>query len=249
MPNRVVAIAAAVLCVTCVRPSNAQSSWSDRGRISVNFGAQPSSSSFNATTNIPVGEQTATLTSNYNVPSGQFFDGGVILHVTGGFGIGIAASWFTKSEPASISGSIPHPLVFNRPRPISGTSSPLERDEITGYIDAAYVFSAGPVDLAVSGGPAFFTVSQDLVSNVTFTEAPPFDSVAFTGAVVTKAMATNVGFNAGVDIGVKLSRNIGVGALIRYSRATVTFPLANTAAGVHADAGGTQAGGGVRFYF
>jgi hypothetical protein len=249
MLKPVLAMAAFLSVVSCARPSDAQSGWTDHARFSVNFGAQPSSSTFSATTNIPIGEQIATLTSNYSVPSGQFFDGGVILRVSGGFGLEIAASWFTKSQTASISGSIPHPLVFNRPRPISGTSPPLERDEITGYLDAAYVFSAGPVDLAVSGGPAFFTVSQDLVSNVTYTEAPPFDSVAFTGAVVTKAMATNLGFNAGVDIGVKLSKNIGVGALVRYSRASVTFPLANTASGVRADVGGTQAGGGVRVYF
>jgi hypothetical protein len=249
MPKRVLAMAAFLCVTTCARPSNAQSSLINHARISVNFGAQPSSSTFNATTNNPVGEQTATLTSSYSVPSGQFVDAGVTLNVTGGFGIGIGVSRFNKSQTASISGSIPHPLVLNRSRPISGTSPPLERDEIAGYIDAAYVFSANRVDLAVSGGPAFFTVSQDLVANVTYTEAPPFDSVAFTGAVVTKAMATNLGFNAGVDIGVKLSKNFGVGAIVRYSRASVTFPLANTPSGVRADVGGTQAGGGVRVYF
>ena len=252
MPKRLIAMAAAFVCVTaCARPSDAQGTWEDHARISINFGAQPTTSAFNATTNVPVNDQTATatLTTSYSVPNGQFFDGDVVVRVSGGFGIDIGASWFSKSQISSIVGSIPHPLIPNRPRPISGTSSPLERDEITGYIDAAYVFSGNRVDLAVSGGPAFFTVSQDLVANVLYAEAPPFDTVLFTGAVTTKAMATNIGFNAGVDFGVKLSRNVGVGGVVRYSRASVTFPLANTASGVHADAGGTHAGGGVRFYF
>jgi len=250
MRNRLVTAAGVLCCVLAyARASYAQSSWSDHARVSINIGAQPSTSSFNATTNIPVYQQTSTLTTTYAVPSGSFFDGGVILRVSGGFGIEVAASSFSRSESAFTSGTIPHPLVSNRPRPISGASSPLERDEVTGYLDAAYVFSAGHVDLAVSGGPAFFTVSQELVANVTFNETTPFDTVGFTGAVTTKAMATNIGFNAGVDVGVRLSKNVGVGGLIRYSRAAVTFPLANTPAGVHADVGGAQAGGGLRLYF
>jgi hypothetical protein len=252
MRERVVGIIAVLLLVmACARPSDAQTTWSDRARVSINFGAQPSATTFSATTNVPVYQQTATatLTTSYGVPAGQFFDGGVILRVSGGFGVGIAASSFTKSQTASISGSIPHPLLFNRPRPISGTSSPLERSEITGYIDAAYVFSGSRVDVAVSGGPAFFTVTQDLVANVTYAEAPPYDTVAFTGVVTTQATATSLGFNASVDVGIKLSKSVGVGGIVRYSRASVTFPLANTAAGVHADAGGAQAGGGLRVYF
>ena len=62
-------------------------------------------------------------------------------------------------------------------------------------------------------------------------------------------MATALGFDASLDVGVKLSKNVGVGAVVRYSRASMTFPLANTASGVHADAGGVHAGAGLRFYF
>ena len=250
MRLRVVVAAGWLLCVlVCARRSAAQSPWSDHARISINIGAQQSTSTFNATTNIPVYLQTATLTSTYSVPSGPFFDGDVILRVSGGFGIEVAASSFSRSETASITGSIPHPLFANRARPISGTSSPLERDEVTGYIDASYVLSGGRLDLAVSGGPAFFTVSQELVSDVTFNDTAPFDTVTFTGAVTTKAMATNIGFNAGVDVGFKLSKNVGLGGIVRYSRAAVTFPLANTAAGVHVDVGGAHLGGGLRLYF
>lgn len=231
------------------RPSSAQTTWSDRGRINVDFGVQPSNSTFAGTVNVPVYQQTATLTATYNVPNGQFFDAGVILRVSGGFGVGIAASGFTKSETAPISGSIPHPLIANRPRPISGTSQPLEHDEIVGYIDAAYVVTASRLDLALTAGPSFFTVYQDLVSNVTFTDNPPYDTVAFTGAVITRAGSTSIGFNAGIDVGYKLSKSIGVGAILRYSRAPVVFPLPNSASGVHADVGGAYAGGGLRVYF
>ena len=229
--------------------SSAQSTWSDKARINVDFGVQPSSSAFSGTANPPVYLETAALTTNYTVPSGQFFDGGVILRVSGGFGVGVAASGFTRNDPASISGTIPHPLLLNHPRPISGTSSSLEHDEIVGYIDAAYVLTASRLDLALSAGPAFFTVNQELVSNVTFTDVPPYNTVGFTGSVVTHAGATALGFNAGIDVGIKLSKYVGIGGILRYSKASVTLPLENSTAGVHTDVGGAHAGGGLRLYF
>jgi hypothetical protein len=229
--------------------SSAQSTWSDKARINIDVGVQPSSSTFSGTTNNPVYLETATLTTNYNVPSGQFFDGGVIVRVSGGFGVGLGASGFTRSDPASISGTIPHPLLPNHPRPISGTSSSLEHHEIVGSIDAAYVLTASRLDVAVTAGPAFFTVNQDLVSNVTFTDVPPYNTVGFTGAVVTRADATGLGFNAGIDLGIKLSKYVGIGAILRYTKASVTFPLENSTAGVHTDVGGAHAGAGLRLYF
>ena len=227
----------------------AQTSSGDRVRISVNGGLQQPSTTFAATAHPPVYEGTATLTTSYTVSTGAFFDGGVFLHLSGAFGVDIGLSAFTKSQVAPIAGSIPHPLLGNPPRPIAGTSGPLDRSEIAGRIDAAYVLSAGWIDVAVSAGPSFFTVDQDLVTNVNFTESPSFDRVTFTGATVNSAGATKLGFNAGLDVGVKLSKNIGVGAMVRYSHASMVFPLANSAAGVNSDAGGTHVGGGVRLYF
>jgi len=238
-----------VLCLSFARSSNAQS-FADHARVSINAGAQPNSSTFTAVQSVPLYQQTATVNSTYGVPSGAFFDGGVTLKVSGGFGVDVGASVFTSSQTATITGLIPHPLIGGSFRPISGTASSLERNEIAGHVDAAYVVSAGRVDLLVAGGPAFFTVSQDLAESITFAETSPASStVTFTGATVSKAMATALGFDAGVDVAFKLSANVGVGAVVRYSRASMTFPLTNTASGAHADAGGLHAGAGLRFYF
>jgi hypothetical protein len=245
----VVALVWVFVILLCAGSASAQSTWSDKARINVDFGVQPSSSTFSGTANPPVYMETATLTTNYTVPSGQFFDGGVIVRVSGGFGVGVAASGFIRHDPASISGTIPHPQFLNHPRPISGMSSSLEHDEIVGYIDAAYVLTVSRLDIAMSAGPAFFTVNQDLVSNVTFTDSSPYNTVGFTGAVVTRAGGTALGFNAGIDVGIKLSKYVGIGAILRYSKASVTFPLENSTAGVHTDVGGANAGGGLRLYF
>jgi hypothetical protein len=250
MPRRLVVTSVVVAFALCAaHRAHAQSTWSDHARVSLNAGFQQPSTTFAATAHPPAYEGTATLTTNYTVPKGPLFDGGVILRLSGGFGIDIGVSSFSRNEVAPIVGSIPHPVLGNPPRPITGTSGSLEHSEIVGRLDAAYVVSAGLVDLALSAGPSFFTVNQDLVTNVTFAESPSFDRVTFTGATVASAGATKLGFNAGVDVGVKLSRNIGVGAMARYSHASMVFPLANTPAGVTADAGGVHIGGGVRVYF
>jgi len=209
----------------------------------------PSATTFSAATTKTVYLETSTINTAYSVPKGQFFDGGVLIRVAGGFGVGATVSSFTKSQAATVTGTIPHPFFFITPRAISGTTSALERSETGVHIQAAYVISAPRVDVAISGGPTFFNVSQDLVADVAYSETYPYDAVTFTSATVTKVSATKIGFNAGVDVGVKLSKNFGVGGLVRFSRASVNLPLPNTTSGVSADVGGVQAGGGVRFFF
>lgn len=250
MRERVVVSGLMLLSVlACAGGAAAQTTWSDRARISINGGLQQPSTTFTSTAHPIVYDQTATVTTSYNIPTGAFFDGDVILRTSGGFGVDIGVSSFRKSQSAPVAGSIPSPVASNTLRPFSGTSGTLDRNEIIGRIDAAYVVSAGIVDLAVSAGPSFFTVNQDLVGNVTFAESPTNDRVAFSGAAVTTASATKIGFNAGLDVGIKLSKYVGVGGIVRYSHASLSMPLANTAPDVTVDAGGLHVGGGVRLYF
>ncbi len=239
-----------VLIAILAFPAAARAQWTDHARISINAGVdQQAATSFTGTTAKPVYAETATINTSYAVPNGQFFDGGVLIRVKGGFGVGAAVSAFSKSGAASVTGSIPHPFFFNTPRAISGTTSPLERRETAVHVQAAYVISSRRIDVAVAGGPTLFTVSQDLVADVAYSETYPYDTATFSSATISKVSATKLGFNAGADVGIKLSRNVGVGGLIRYSRASMNWPLPNAPSGVTADVGGVQAGGGVRFYF
>jgi hypothetical protein len=235
-----------------VRPALAQggTGWHDRVRASINFGVQlPSSTTFSSTTTTPVYLETATINTTYGVPKGQVSDGGILFRLAGNFGVGVAVSTFLKQADAPITGTIPHPFFFNTLRPISGTAGALQRSELVTHIQAAYVISTKRYDVALSAGPSIFRVSQDLVSDVAYAETYPYDTVALSSATVTKATVTTTGYNVGADVGFRLSLNMGVGGLVRYSRATVLFPLANSASVVSADTGGTQVAGGVRFFF
>jgi hypothetical protein len=220
----------------------------EKVRVSVDVGAQVSSTTFTTTTTSPLYLETSTITTSYTVPKGKLFDGGILYRVSRSFGVGVAISSYREGRDATVTGSIPHPFFFTTPRSLSGTAS-VERSELAGHIQAAYVMTTKRYDVVISGGPTIFRVSQDLVSNAVYAETYPYDTVAFTSATTVDAKRTKVGFNVGVDVGYRLSRKLGVGGLVRFSRATLSFPLAGSAANVEVDAGGLQVGGGVRFYF
>jgi len=239
-----------ILIAALAAPGVAHAQWRDHARVSVNAGIQqPASTTFTSTATKPVFLETASINTSYAVPKSQSFDGGILVRIVGGFGAGVAVSSFSKSSSATVSGSIPHPFFFNTPRALSGAVASAERNETGVHIQAAYVVSSKRIDVAIAGGPTFFNVSQDLVGDVVYTDVYPYDTVTFTSATVSRARATQMGFNVGADVGVKFSKNIGVGGVIRFSRATANLPLTGSTSGVNVDVGGVQAGGGVRFFF
>jgi hypothetical protein len=157
----------------------------------------------------------------------------------------------TANADAAVSAAIPHPFFFKTPRNITGTAAALHHDELVTHILGIYTLHPGrAVDVALSVGPSFFRVRQDVVTDVAFTDTYPFDTPAFTSAGSRRVTASNtVGFNVGADVGLRLARHAGVGASVRFSSAVVSLTVPNSAATVSADAGGTQIAGGLRMYF
>ncbi len=221
-----------------------------RVRISVNALWQPSSIAFTGSTAKVVLLENAVTETAYEVGSGLAFDGGVLFRIAGGFHVGAAVSSFTKKHDAAVTATIPHPFFFNTPRPVTGTASNLERNELVTHLQAAYVIRPGnKLDIALSAGPSWFMVKQDMVTGVTYTESYPFDTATFVAASSTAVSESKLGYNAGVDVGVRLSKNVGIGGLVRFSRASIEFPVPGAATNAKSDAGGIQAGGGIRLFF
>ena len=241
--------AAVVLLAVSAGVARAQGAPTDRARVSLNVGIQPASASFTGTTTSTVYLEQATINTTYRTPSGLLFDGGAVVRVAGNFGVGIAVSSFSKSQDAPVTGTIPHPFFFATLRPLSGTATGLQHRETAVHLQATYELLFNRLSIVLAAGPSFFSVSQDLVSDVSYTEVYPFDTVTFTSATTKKVTASKVGFNVGADIGITLAPHVGVGALVRFSRASVSFPLDGSAAGVDANAGGIQAAAGLRLFF
>jgi opacity protein-like surface antigen len=155
----------------------------------------------------------------------------------------------TEMKPsASITAVTPHPILFNAPRSVEGSLDNVTHKEQNVHVDLMYALPVQAFDVKVMGGPTFFNVKQNLVSGVALTETYPFDTAAF-GSATTKQLSKGaVGFNAGVDVSRAVSSKVGIGALVRYSRADVKFDDPDVGQQT-VKAGGFEFGGGVRVRF
>jgi hypothetical protein len=240
--------------VWIARPAQAQTQTTKepvRARISINGGLQSGlSTTFDGSTSKPLNLETATINTTYRVNPGISLDGGVAFTMRNHFGVGIAVSSFSKETETTVNAALPHPIFFQTPRAINGTPSGLMRNELVTHVQAVYVIGPiGRLDIAVGAGPSLFRVTHDFVSDVSFSDAYPYDSASFRSARTERLTRYKTGFNVGADVGLRMGRSVGFGALLRFSRASIDFPLPSGDHAVTADAGGLQAGAGLRLYF
>lgn len=221
-----------------------------RVRVSIDAGAQSSLITFAGSTTKVVNQENGAIDTTYDVSIGQLFGGGVLVAVGRHLGVGVTVSSFLKRQDAAVAASIPHPFFYKAPRSIDGTAARLERNELVTHIQAAYVISSrGKLEIAVSGGPSFFRAKQALVSDVAYAESYPYDTATFSGASTKAVRAHKTGFHTGADVALRLSRRMGVGGLVRFSRASMEFSSTETTTRVKSDAGGVQMAGGLRLFF
>jgi hypothetical protein len=244
---RLAVIALGVLFLFDARQVDAQDRW--RVRVNIDAGAPVSSTAFDESITTAVHLEDAVANAEYRVTTGPQFDGGVTLRLAPNLGVGVGVSRFVKKNDAAIAGTIPHPFFSNTLRSIEGTARDLERNELAAHLQAVYLISVRRVDMALSSGPSFFSVKQDLMTDVSYSESYPYDTATFTTASFTTVARRAIGFNVGADIGVRLIRHVGVGALVRFSRASLVFAVPGSTATVKSDVGGLQALGGIRIFF
>src|SRR4029078_13076187 len=76
-----------------------------------------------------------------------------------------------KDTEGAWTGAIPSPVFFNKPRTLNDTVPGLNRKEMATHLVIGYVFPISQnLDVMFFGGPSFFRLNQDTVSNVTFGE-------------------------------------------------------------------------------
>jgi hypothetical protein len=235
---------AAAAKTTSAARSGPPKGWRDRAFISGNAGWQLSSTTFSDSRTLTdagqVDTEKRTLKADYETKSGPTFDIGGAVRLWGGLGAGVAVTRYSKSGDIGVSGTVPHPFFFNQPRAIDGIA-PGKREELAVHVDAVYVVPVNPrLQIAIFGGPSFFNVKQTVVSDYTFSQAYPYDSAAFTGATSAEESKSVTGFNVGADVGYYFTDVIGIGGVIRFSRATFDASVGKI------DVGGPEVGFGVR---
>jgi hypothetical protein len=220
-----------------------------RGSLRVNGGYQITTHGF---TNGAVKREHAEdgrFDTDYIVKGGPSFDVAVEARLWRRLGIGVGVSRFSVSTPASVRASLPHPFFFDHHRSVSGDASGLTREELAVHLQVGSAFPVGTrLQVMVFGGPSFFQVTQEIVTDFTYTNDYPYDEAQFAAATTINAKASKVGYNAGVDLAFFFTRNIGLGATAQFAGTTVALPAAGGAS-QDVKVGGVKVGGGLRLRF
>lgn len=241
--RRIVGLTALLIATTSTAAAQ-----TGRGFISVNGGTlngsqqvrQPSQSFDHAL----FGPERGSFESTYPAGSGTVFDIGGGVRAWRQLAVGASVSRFRRQDDLHVTALLPHPFHFRQPRTIATTESGVTRDETAVHLQVMWASAAGrSVEVALFGGPSFFTIAQDVATGVTFSQTYPYDSATFDGVRRGKPSETGIGFNAGADIGFYFSRYVGAGGTIRFARATVDL------GGVAIRAGGLLASAGLRVRF
>lgn len=227
-------------------PASAQET--SRGFISINGGYQASTTEFDDSFTFSAHQETGTTRVTYPIDAGPIFDAGGGVRLWKGLGVGLAVSRFTIDSTVQASSSIPHPFFPERHREVSGEAGDIRREETGIHVQAQYSIPLGRLHLTLMAGPSVLQVSQAMVIDVNYSEEYPYDTAAFAGVDTTSKKGSKAGFNAGADVRWMFSRSFGVGGVVRFSRATIDLDEIDGRT-VSVDAGGVQAGVGIRIGF
>lgn len=247
------AVTVLIMCGVCLVTSGQASAqtapWSDRGYINVGWGVESGSSAMTDTRTQTIYEETATITSAATFTSGSLFDVGAGLRVWRNLTVGAGYHQEQNDTDGQLTGSIPSPFFFNRPRTLSETVTGLDRKEQAMHLMVGWVMPFGSkFDVLVSGGPSFFRVEQESVSDVSIAES---GSSLTTRPTLTVSKKSQTGFNVGADATYIVWQNdsvrLGAGGFVRFAKAEVSLPMLSTEQPT--ELGGVQFGFGARLRF
>jgi hypothetical protein len=209
--------------------------------LSLNGGAQFSQGDFQTNVTFPLYTEEADFDADYDIPAGIVFDLGGGVRLWRQFAAGVAVTRYQEDGHADLAARLPHPFFVGRPRQLASSIPDLERVETAVHVQVSWLAPVEErVTIAVFGGPTVFRVEQDIVTGLDLTEVFPFDEVPLASATTARREESGLGFHVGADVMYRVTKQVGVGAVARFSRGTLTTDTT---------AGGLQLTGGLRWLF
>ena len=187
-------------------------------------------------------------TAEYRITQGPanriFADATVGARIWQDLAAAVSVSFLDTHSRTLVSGMVPSPLIFDSMRTVSYTGAVKHR-QMDFHLQAVYFLpTPEAIDIALSAGPSLLRITRDSVSSPTLgPETFPFETIGITGLDTTPVRESGIGANVGVDIAFMPVRVFGVGIFARYVTGSVD------AGAREIDAGGFQAGAGLRFRF
>jgi hypothetical protein len=234
----------ALLCVfVSASPAGAQMAWTDRAFVNASIGQQWMNQRILTSGDLPAYEETAIWESSFEVDDSFIFDISAGARVWKNLAFAVGFTRTSDTHDTALNAAIPDILPFETFHSDTVPVTGLKREETAFHISAVWMVPVtDKIEIALSGGPSFFSVTQPFVSGMTVT---PGQSTI--GSVSTSSISESAaGFHIAADGTYRIIRNVGVGATARYSAAKVDAP---GIAGGSIDAGGFQGLVGVRVRF
>lgn len=228
-------------------PSPTPASDAGRFHIGIDGGSQLKLQSFSDAFDEPLYTELKHVTTDYPDKGGLFVSFGARYRLWKQMTAGVSVSTFSHAADATVKAQLPHPFFDNRFRSIEGTATTTRQEIAVNPTVGVLLPLSSHVQLGVNVGPSILNVKQDFVTDVEFSEAYPFDTAAFTSADTKASSHTAAGIYAGADVTWMFSQHVGAGGLVQVTHATVKQSVGTRTVSI--DAGGVQAGGGVRFVF
>lgn len=244
-------LTAALLLLTASSAAYAQTT-EPKAFLNINGGAQTQQRTIDTAFEFPIYDQTGTVAASQNVGRGAIFDISGGYRIWNDVSIGVGLTTYSKTGEIAGRASIPHELFLDRhaSSDLDGNSKRTERSVYIAAIWSLPLSKFMPMldkfDLALSAGPSFITVEQDVLVGVTV----PQGSQQATADIQRRKDST-VGVIVGADLTYMIMenlgalRNVGVGGFVRYQGGGgIELPPAPKQS-----TGGFQAGGGLRLRF
>ncbi|PWT79874.1 MAG: hypothetical protein C5B57_13140 [Blastocatellia bacterium] len=218
----------------------AQTVLTGKAFVNVNLAGQLDESDFETTFSQSVYSQTASAATTATVGRGVMFDISGGYRVYRDIAVAVGYSHFGKTAHTKGVASIPNPLFFDQPATVSFDTTNVDRTDNSVYVLAVWFLPINAkTDVAISIGPSFTHVSQDLIAGMDI----PAGTQAAT-PIIQRESGTAAGINVGVDGTYLFTKRYGAGVFIRYNGGSVDLDSASDV-----KAGGFQIGIGGRLRF
>jgi hypothetical protein len=236
----------AAMLTTSAAAARAQQPPASRVVASLDVLAQLTTSTVEQTVTFEQFSEDGRLTTSDVVPRRPVIGGGLAVRLWKDVGFAVTAEHMSATGSTEVTALLPDPFTFNQPHTLTGLAG-VGRTETAVHVDAAFwPYRSGRWEVLVAGGPSWIRVHQDFVADVSYAQPPPYTAVTYEGATIVGERRTVLGGNLAGDLTWRLSRHIGAGAVVRFSRAHALFADTGAPALV---VGGLHAGVGLRVSF
>jgi len=192
--------------------------------------------------------ENATYNNAYNFGKGNSLDFGVGYKFSRSLGVELGFDTSSRNIGSEYSAGIPHPLLFAESRNASNSDNYKLKENLI-YLNLVLSIPFNKFSFDLTGGPAYFLTSAELINAVQFSEeAYPYDSISV-NATTEKLSKNSMGFNAGASLNFYVSRGFGVYIVGQYFYSSVDYGLGEEIPGVTVKLGGLKTGVGIKILF